>query len=190
MTARIPMILSATALAVSLTGVGGVYAAGLVNGSTIMNHTIGIGKLTPKAVHQLQGHRGVDGANGTDGVDSMDGVGIQGPAGLQGVPGIQGVAGLNGATGAKGLIDLSKVSYWQGSVVTIWPGLSDAIRVECPAGNKVLGGGFDTSSVNQVGTSGPTSFSDGGYGWSAIVCNDETNGSNITAAAYAVCVAP
>ena len=56
---RLSIILSSLALVVALTA-GGAYAASstVLNGANIKNHTIGLAKLTPKAVKQLKGQRG------------------------------------------------------------------------------------------------------------------------------------
>lgn len=172
MKARIPMILSVLALAISLTGVGGVYAAGLVNGTTIMNHTIGVGKLTPQAVKQLKGH---DGFNGVDGIPGVQGV--PGPAGAAGV------AGAVGATGVAGGFNPAKVTYVQGPTVTLLPGQIGSAIATCAVGSKAIGGGF-FSSVAHVGGSVPNF---GGAFWGTAVLNDTP--INVDINAYAVCAA-
>lgn len=80
--------MSALALLVALTGIGGAaYAAGVINGNTIKNHTVGLVKLKPATVKALKGNTGARGAQG-----------VAGPAGPAGSNGVGGANGLNGAS--------------------------------------------------------------------------------------------
>lgn len=92
---RLPLWVSALALIVALTGVGGAVAAstGLINGAKIKNHTIGANKLTAGAVATLKGRVGASVAGPQ---------GPAGPAGPAGAAGPPGVRGLDGAPGAPG----------------------------------------------------------------------------------------
>jgi hypothetical protein len=174
-TARIPMIFSALALVISLTGAG-AYAASQVNGGTIMNHTIGVGKLTTQALKQLKGQQGARGWKGDPGVN-----------GAIGIPGIQGVPGTPGAAGVAGLpggFNPAKVTYTAGNQVSIAPGALATAVATCPVGTKVVGGGF-FSSITFPDLSAPASD---GSGWIAIFDNEST--IFVNAWAYAVCAAP
>lgn len=101
---RLPLGLSLLALFVALTGIGGAaYAAGLVNGTTIKNHTIGTNKLTVGAVKALKGATGPKGAAGPAGAAGLNGApGPAGPIGPAGPPGASGGSGTPGAPGAPG----------------------------------------------------------------------------------------
>jgi hypothetical protein len=69
-------IIASVALFVALGGGAVAYAAGVINGSQIKNHTIASKKLTKKAIKQLKGNRGPAGAPGATGA-----TGPQGPGG-------------------------------------------------------------------------------------------------------------
>lgn len=97
---RLPLGLSALALAISLTGIGGAaYAAGLINGNTIKAHTIGVQKLTLGAQKTLKGARGPAGPAGPAGSNGLNGNG--GANGANGVNGVTSV-GPQGQTGPAG----------------------------------------------------------------------------------------
>lgn len=99
---RLPLWLSATALVVALTGLGGAaYASGLINGASIKNHTISAAKLTPAAVKQLKGATGAPGAAGPQGPQGIAGTsGGVGGSGAPGAPGAPGSPGTSGPAGA------------------------------------------------------------------------------------------
>ena len=69
-------IIAAVALFIALGGGAVAYAAGVINGSQIKNHSIAKKKLTKKAIKQLHGLRGKTGATGAPGA-----TGPQGPGG-------------------------------------------------------------------------------------------------------------
>lgn len=99
---KMPLWMSAIALIVALTGVGAAAdAAGLINGASIKNKTIGINKLTPGAVKSLKGAKGAAGAQGPTGPQGIagtsGGVGGSGAPGAPGAPGSPGVVGPAGA---------------------------------------------------------------------------------------------
>jgi hypothetical protein len=175
---RTSIILSALALIVSLTA-SGAYAASQMSGSTIMNGTIGVAKLTPKAIKQLKGNKGDTGARGA--------------TGAPGLVGAAGAAGLNGSAGATGLtggFNPAKVTYVTGATVTVptaaYPGdpnVVQAAQANCPAGSKAVGGGF-FSSITHAGASAP--FADG-HGWFVIVENDTSIPVGVNA--YVACAA-
>jgi type II secretory pathway pseudopilin PulG len=75
-------IIAAVALFVALGGGAVAYAAGVINGSQIKNHSIATKKLTKKAIKQLHGAKGATGAPGTPGAAGAPGAtGPQGPGG-------------------------------------------------------------------------------------------------------------
>ena len=87
---------------------------------------------------------GPQGPAGTPGAD-----GAQGPAGTPGADGAQGPAGATGPQGATGT---NGVSGWQ-----LIPGTPSGdienvrtVTASCPAGKKVVGGGFLTSSISNA----------------------------------------
>ena len=173
LTNRLAMITSVTALVVSLTGAG-AFAATQIDGATIKNGSIGVAKLSPKAIKQLHGAKGERGLRGFSGNDGSDGaIGSAGPA---------------GAPGPAGGFNPAKVVYVTGPTVTmgVYPDpsyIATAIAT-CPAGYKAISGGF-FASINDVAASVNTGD---GSGWGVILAN----GSSITTTgnAYAVCAAP
>lgn len=98
---RAPLAVSVVALLVALTGIGAAGAAtGLINGSRLKPHSVGLGKLTKNAVktlHGAQGPAGLDGARGPAGPAGPAGVGGSGTVGTPGAPGTPGTAGPAGA---------------------------------------------------------------------------------------------
>ncbi len=72
-------IIAAVALFVALGGGAVAYAAGVINGSQIKNHSIASKKLTKKAIKQLHGAKGATGAPGAAGAPGA--TGPQGPGG-------------------------------------------------------------------------------------------------------------
>ena len=173
-TARIPLIFSALALVTSLTGAG-AYAASQVNGSTIMNGSIGVAKLTPKAVKQLKGNKGDRGFRGLDGYDGNDGI--------DGV-GTPGATGASGATGLAGGFDPAKVSYIAGPSTMIFAGSTNGtLSATCPAGTKVISGGF----FSTVGYSYLSAPSTNNVTWQVWI--DATGSADGEGWAYAVCAA-
>ena len=129
---RFPLVLSALALVVSLTGAS-AFAATQINGTSIKDHSIPVAKLTRAAITQLHGAKGDDGEPGAPG-----------DAGLPGSPGSQ------GQPGAPGGFDPNKVAYVTGPTSTIAPGQTLAISAVCAPGSKVVGGGY-FASINDVG---------------------------------------
>lgn len=88
----------------------------------------------------IQGPAGQQGPVGT--VGPVGPMGPQGEPGPQGDPGPQGIQGIQGPAGISG---------WE--VIQVNSGTLDQFRidvtVDCPAGKKVLGGGFSTAGNNQ-----------------------------------------
>lgn len=72
-------IIAAVALFIALGGGAVAYAAGVINGSQIKNHSIASKKLTKKAIKQLHGAKGATGPAGPAGAPGA--TGPQGPGG-------------------------------------------------------------------------------------------------------------
>ena len=138
-----------------------------------------------------QGSVGQAGAAGPPGLQGPVGAtgapGAQGPAGPQG---IQGLTGANGPQGPAGGFDVGKISYVTsptGTAVSTTTGLMAFIDAACPAGSKVLSGGFEILSAADVHV--VTSKADNaGTGWVVFVTNNSM--SQVDFRATAVCAAP
>ena len=90
--------------------------------------------------------------------------GVQGPPGLQGAPGPQGLPGPQGAPGPQGLTGPQGPAGEQGpagtpgvsglervrSIKSVAPGAFDSLTTLCPAGKKVLSGGYIVSAIKDV----------------------------------------
>ena len=157
------MIVAMIALFVALSGVAVASTTGLINGAQIKDHSISFAKLTPGAVALLHGQKGPKGDPGPSGTQ-----GTQGPPG-----------GFNP----------NKVTYVQGTPVSIDPfsvtQTAVTLTATCPAGSKALGGG----GFNSITTIGASFASSDGTSWNMIVINEST----ITVPglfAFAVCGSP
>jgi hypothetical protein len=199
---RLPTVLCALALTVSLTGAG-AYAATQISGSTIKNGTIAASKLTPRAISQLRGAKGLTGPPGATGPTGAEGdagaAGTRGPAGptgpartpgAPGAPGAQGPvgpAGANstapgpqGAPGGTGPAGPPGTAGVSGYVIVTANGTGTA-EAACPAGDRVLGGG---GSVANNGALTFTLPNGAGTAWTATAANP-----GVAVVAYAVCAA-
>jgi hypothetical protein len=176
MTNRIPTVLSALALTVSLTGAG-AYAATQINGSNIKNGTISAAKLTKSARASLTGKAGAPGSDGMDGYSGADGY--------------DGADGRPGEIGAAGGFDPSKIKYYRGPNVTLGistdPSSTDTAMAVCPAGSKVIAGGYDADDEDGA-VAGVSSFAASGAQTAWLVILHNTTAAPVTAWAYAVCV--
>ena len=82
--------------------------------------------------------------------------GQQGPPGTpgaQGPQGPQGPAGAQGAAGTAGITKITLTTYVNGTAVSSVAGTTGAQTATCPAGAKVVGGGFDNSANLRVTSS-------------------------------------
>jgi hypothetical protein len=149
-------------------------ATGLITGKQIKNGSIGLVDLSGSAKRSLKGQRGP--------------VGPQGPQGIPGLNGLNGAQGAQGIQGIPGGFDPAKVTYVFGSVVTVAPGTSDVSTALCPAGSKVIGGGFYSDAWLDGGLyvtdQGPLTD---GTGWSIDFYNSVNALGNAFIQAYAVC---
>ncbi|MCK9249249.1 MAG: collagen-like protein [Solirubrobacteraceae bacterium] len=110
--------------------------------------------------------------------------GQQGPAGPQGPQGEKGDKGDPGAPGANGTNGVSGYQLVTGPVVNVAAAGSAQATAVCPAGKRVLGGGYTTSSSTGVtmNRSSPSSATT----WYVRVTN--TTGAAKTINAQAICI--
>src|SRR4051794_32922917 len=112
------MVVALIALGVALGG-SAVAGTGLITGTQIKDHSVGINDLSRDAVVRLRGQRGLPGK--------------------QGHPGATGEAGPAGPAGPG--FDLSKVSLV--ATPSFLPSGGWAyVSAQCPANARVVGGGF------------------------------------------------
>lgn len=113
--------------------------------------------------------------------------GPQGPKGTAGSVGPKGDAGVAGKPGAPGQPGAPGVSGWQQVFrppVEIGPGFTNGNTATCPAGKKVLGGGYSASSTSlHVNYSQPTTDAN----WHVDAKND--GNQNETLVVMAICAA-
>lgn len=127
------------------------------------------------------GATGVAGPTGATGTAGPSGIlGPTGSTGFQGVPGETGATGPVGATGINGISGYEIVSQSDGTTAD-----PKTINVNCPAGKKVISGGFTSSTQSvQVFEIGPTNS---GSTWT-VTLNKTTSASAWDMTATAICV--
>ena len=113
--------------------------------------------------------------------------GPAGPAGATGATGATGASGVNGVQGPAGGFDPAKVTYIEGPAVTIGPQANGSGKATCPAGAKVLSGGWVVISGNVGEVFGSRSYDSGGS-WTVMVYN-HAQYTNATVTPFAVCAA-
>jgi hypothetical protein len=164
---KVSLVIACLALLVSTAGGAYAGASSLVGSKQIKDHSVQYVDLSKKAAAKLRGKRG--------------------PRGYQGINGLNGLQGPAGPAGLAGGFDPAKVQYVTGASVTIAPGDVNAAGASCPAGSKVVGGGFmwsyETSGLTVQG-SGPNAA---GSAWVAALYNGGTIDATVNA--YAVCAA-
>lgn len=154
------MVVSLIALLMAMTGTA--TAAGILIGSAqIKDRSIRLVDLNRSTVTALRGARGKQGP--------------QGPAGPAGSP---------GPSGPAGGFDPSKVSYVTGPTVSVPGGQIGGASASCPAGTKVIGGGFFVNLTNVGGSTNNIA----GTSWVVGMINRNLVPVDINATA--VCVAP
>jgi hypothetical protein len=170
------LVVSMIALFVALAGTAGATSYVLITGKQIKDGSVGLADLSSKTKKALKGQRGPRGFTGVSGP-----TGLAGPAGPAGAPGAQ---------GAPGGFDPNKVSYSSGPIVTVSPGNEATSVAPCPAGSKVIGGGFYSIAWLDGGLyvtdQGPL---DDGSGWFMDFYNSASALDNADVQAYAVCAA-
>ena len=145
-------IIIAAIVAALVSAPAATAASGLITGAQIKNGSVGLVDLSAGAKRTLKGQRG--------------------PAGPAGVQGIQGVAGG---------FDPAKVTYVTGPTRTFAPGEIEFVDASCPAGTRLLGGGY-FASISHVAAS--KTYGDG-LTWSVLINNDTS--ISIEANAHAIC---
>jgi hypothetical protein len=152
------MVVSLIAMSVALSGTAVAGTTALITGAQIKDKSIGLADISNTAITKLRGRRGPEGP--------------QGPAGADG---IQGPPGLNGG------FDVSKVQVVQGPEAFIASFNVGSSVAQCPAGSRVLGGGF-------LGTADPFISFPLAEAWSVSASTTSPAGARIRA--FAVCGAP
>ena len=149
------MVVSLVALAVALSGPAVAATEALITGAQIKDKSIGLNDISNTAIAKLRGQRGPQGPDG--------------PEGPQGAP------------GANGGFDPAKVVVVQGNEAFIGAYSVASSTAACPAGTKVLGGGF-------TGTADPFISAPSGEAWHVAGSTSFSAGARIKA--YAICGAP
>lgn len=198
------MVVSSVALFVALGGTS--YAAVALPSNSVgtpqlKRGAVASGKLGANAVTSLKVKDGslmaVDFRRGQLPAGAQGPAGPAGPAGPKGDPGApgakgdqgpQGEPGVPGAQGQQGAPGLSGYQVVQGPDVVAAPGASVQATVSCPAGTRVLGGGYDTTSSTlvELNRSGPESA---GTRWFIRVTNNAAADRTINAQAICATVA-
>lgn len=150
-------LVAGTATAASL-----VTSADIKNGTVtsvdIKNGTIKKKDISARAQRQLKGNRG--------------------PQGTQGVPGPKGDTGPQGPPGPVNTTEQMKVT----ATKTLAPGAIDGAAAECPAGQRVLSGGYSMISGGaEVFVDRP---SDADGAWIVLFHNYSTTSGDLTVYAY------
>jgi hypothetical protein len=140
-----------------------------------------VGPQGPQGIQGIQGPKGDKGDQGDQGIQGIQG--IQGPKGDTGDAGPQGPAGPAGQPGISGLETVYSAN------VTVPAGSSESAKVICPAGKKVIGGGFASANVD-ISSSYAVADSDlpavGDRGWYVSAHNRNLIG-DYWVRAHAVC---
>lgn len=166
---------------------------------TTMPEVIAAGPEGPMGPQGPQGPAGADGAPGATGAQGPAGPsgpsgpqgaqGASGPQGAQGLQGPQGLTGLQGPQGAPGVSAYEKVLADSGPF-SLGLGVSSWLAAGCPAGKKVISGGYEL-----VGSSAPSlqitlsaPYENGVSGWRVNFRNGTPSGlSNLQVKVHAVC---
>jgi hypothetical protein len=106
--------------------------------------------------------------------------GPAGPAGPQGQPGAQGAQGPQGAPGISGY------ELVIGPEITVADRASVQQTIRCPAGKRVVGGGFDSNSSSGLTLNRSGAPNAEGLAWFVRVTND--SGAERRIQAQAICV--
>jgi len=199
---RLPIVLSATALAVAVFGttsighaVGAAVSpfakkagfatnAGAVNGIKASKRPRA-GELVPLGKDgKFPASVAVGGPAGPQGLKGDKGEqGARGPVGPKGDAGSKGAAGLVGPQGPSGPSGISGWQYVISPGVPISAGGLATSAVNCPSGKKVLGGGVSKTLTGFVAQTAPNND---GTGWAGEL----NNGGNLgptTMFVWAIC---
>src|SRR4051812_9091798 len=147
------------------------------------------GETGPAGAQGPKGDKGDTGAQGPAGVPGAQGPkGDTGAAGPVGATGAQGPKGDTGAQGPKGDAGTGSVDGYQivEKTIQVAPGTTSSLtEVECGAGRRAVGGGWDHNAASNVFvvSSAPSTF---GLSWDGQIQNNTAG--NVFATIYAVCV--
>ncbi len=179
-----------------------VGASEIVNGSVHQNHLseVVIEKLNRLAVPGPQGEQGAPGADGAVGPQGERGVagadGAVGAVGAKGEPGVPGVDGTNGedgtdgtnglkgepgTNGTNGAAGVSNYQIVRPPAPFISAGGIRAFFVPCPAGTRVLGGGYGGDTLTTMHASYPSTSATAGWWIEASASQNHNIG------VYAIC---
>lgn len=129
----------------------------------------------PVGPQGIKGETGLKGDRGEAGLKGDQGLkGDKGDKGDAGPAGIQGPRGLTGPAGAPGLMDIQRIKI----IANV-----DVAKVSCPAGKKVLGGGFVAPSNGTVLVQ--QSYPSSDDSWTIVVKN--TGNARTNFEAWAIC---
>jgi hypothetical protein len=138
-------VIAAVALFIALGGGAVAYAAGVINGSQIKNHSIAKKKLTKKAIKQLKGNRGP-----------------AGPAGAAGPPGPKGDTGPQGPGGSIVTFDATGTASPTAKALGTFLGDTFSAKCVTNAGDAELTLNFSTSDGSWVTDAGEIDSGSGG----------------------------
>lgn len=167
-----------------------------VTSAKIKNKTIAMTDLSPRAVSALKGASGARGQTGATGAAGATGAtgergatGTAGPQGIAGPAGQQGPAGETGPTGPAGAAGSDGVSGYEvveSQPVSAEPGRMTDVVAVCPAGKRVISGGYKAVTQLQppatVGVNAPDAS---GNGW--VISAKNTGALAFPISAFAVC---
>lgn len=133
------------------------------------------------------GPQGPPGSPGAPGTGTTGPQGPQGPIGPQGPAGPEGPPGPQGASGPAGPPGVSGYEVVESTITTVGNVTTGVVSIEaaCPAGKRVLGGGFRISpddASRSVGVSG-TRPNAAGNGWLVDVTSNNFGTWTFTASA-------
>lgn len=142
---------------------------------------------TCKSPNHVELHWNVVGPQGPVGPAGPQGpvgpVGPQGPQGPQGAPGSAGPAGASGPQGPTGSAFISGYEVVTVEVQNDFGNMGEIVVAHCPAGKKVIGGGYKLDPmVGRVQRNNPDDGNDGWYVWI-----DNLGGNTPIVGAYAIC---
>jgi hypothetical protein len=109
--------------------------------------------------------------------------GVRGPQGVRGPAGAAGPAGPAGPAGASGAAAVSVHT----TAYTLNAGANQTVVANCGAGQKAIGGGYDSDSASAVINLDlkPTPADDG---WSILLVNQDKNSAPHSGTVYVVCL--
>ncbi len=191
---RLPLILSATALAVAVfgsTGLGeaaykAVLPANSVGAAQLENNAVTSSKIRPGAVTSVQvKNHSLQAIDFGAGQLLAGPAGPAGPAGAAGPAGPAGPQGVKGTPGTAGTPGLSGYTVVNGSIMDP-AGTDTATDATCPTGQKALGGAANVQGV-PTGVWLFTQVTNSSFGSTYRVYVDNTTGAAQQINVQAVC---